>query len=93
MAHGNLFFRYLLEGCLDITICATLNFIDAYNKEDLAWNSFFYFVNNVFLVVLSAVTIILPAFISLFYCLNFSRWSDREFDDKYGAIYEGLRKD
>jgi len=32
----------------------------------------------------------LPIFIVVFYCKNFDQFADEEFEEKWGAIYEGL---
>ena len=45
--HGNLFIRYLIEGCLDIAICIVLNFKQQRNEGELNWSSAFYIINNV----------------------------------------------
>lgn len=33
----------------------------------------------------------LPVFIVVFYCKNFERLGEEEFEEKWGAIYEGLK--
>ena len=50
-------------------------------------------MNNVALIVMAVVIVILPPWIIYFYCKNFDKWRDEEFEEKYGATFEGLRKD
>mmetsp|Transcript_8669 Transcript_8669/g.10695 ORF Transcript_8669/g.10695 Transcript_8669/m.10695 type:complete len:406 (-) Transcript_8669:168-1385(-) len=91
---GNVFIRFFLEGCLDIGLCAALNIL--YLQEPgvyMEWETLFDVVNNVTLFLLSVAIIILPFWILWFYCNNFSKWRDEHFEEKYGAVFEGLKKD
>mmetsp|Transcript_4056 Transcript_4056/g.5393 ORF Transcript_4056/g.5393 Transcript_4056/m.5393 type:complete len:397 (+) Transcript_4056:1458-2648(+) len=91
---GNVFIRFFLEGCLDIGLCAALNIL--YLEEPgvyMEWETLFDVVNNVTLFLLSVAIIILPFWILWFYCKNFSKWGDEHFEEKYGAVFEGLKKD
>ena len=45
------------------------------------------------MIVLTVALAALPIWILVFYCRNFARWDDEGFDVKYGAVFEGLRKD
>ena len=42
---------------------------------------------------MAVVIVILPFWIIYFYCKNFEKWRDEEFVEKYGTIFEGLRRD
>ena len=42
---------------------------------------------------MAAAIAILPIWITYFYCKNFEKLDDAEFEEKYGATYEGLRTD
>ena len=86
--HGNLFIRYILEGCLDISICAMLNFV---SKDGLKWESGMHLVNNIFLIFLSVIVIAFPIWVFWFYCKRFAKWEDKKFQSHYGAIFEGLK--
>jgi len=90
--HGNMFIRYLLEGSLDIAICCTLNLYKDLSDGGFQWDSTFNIVNNVAQFVLGGGVMVFPIFVVVFYCINFARWKDEDFDEKYGAIFEGLRK-
>ena len=93
-ASGNMFIRYMLEGCLDIVICAVLNFVNDMDSEDgMMWDSIFLKINNVSLIVLGIAVAIFPLWVLIFYCKNFARWNDENFESKYGAVFEGLRTD
>ena len=85
---GNMFIRFLLEGALDIAMCAALNFL--YVEEGIAWDSTFQVVNSVTLIVLVSAIFIFPVLAIIFYCKNFEKWDEEDFEAKYGAVYEGL---
>ena len=57
----------------------------------LSFNSAFEYVNNITLFVMLAAIIVLPPWIIYFYCKNFAKLQDEEFEKKYGATFEGLR--
>ena len=53
-------------------------------------------LNLAFAYGLGIATIVFPIFLLAFYCKNFERMAnedDEDFDEKYGAPYEGLRQD
>ena len=91
---GNMFIRYLIEGCLDIAICIAINCIDiSESEEGLRWDSTFYMVNNISSIVLGCALMIFPVFVVVLYCKSFAKWTEESFEERYGAIFEGLRKD
>ena len=91
--HGNMFIRYLLEGCLDIAICSVLDVVHQLESENgLEWSTF-QVINNLTIVILGIAVMIFPAWVFIFYCKNFTRWNDADFKSKYGSVFEGLRKD
>lgn len=57
----------------------------------MRWDSTFYVVNNVAQIVFAIAIMVFPIFVLTFYCRNFARWSDESFEEKYGAIFEGLK--
>ena len=68
--------RYLLEGCLDIVICAVVNFVNDLNSEDgMMWNSAFLVINNISLIIIGVASALFPIWILYFYCKNFARWN------------------
>ena len=90
---GNFFIRFLLEGCLDISICATLNILKGVEDDGLDWSDKFFIVNNVSLIVLSLAIVAFPVWVLIFYCTRFDQWMDEKFEHRYGAIFEGLHAD
>ena len=50
-------------------------------------------MNNISAIVLGLSVGFFPVFVLVFYCVKFAKWEDEDFDEKYGAIFEGLRKD
>ena len=77
--YGNIYIRYLLEGCLDIAVCIVLNLINASNEGSLKWDSSFDVTNNIFLIVLLILISAFPVWILVFYCIKFSRWENEDF--------------
>ena len=91
---GNTFIRFLLEGCLDISICAYLQLFTSHEGEErLMWGTAFDIINNLSCIILATAVAIFPVFILVFYCYKFEKWESEEFSEKYGAVFEGLRKD
>ena len=86
--------RYILEAFLDLSISI---FLQIYYSD---LNGGLFSSDEAFLVLNSAMTVILgPLAIAaiigygIFYLCTFSRWEDEQFDNRYGAVFEGLRKD
>ena len=50
-------------------------------------------MNNLSAIILGGAIAAFPIFVLIFYCCKFAKWEDEDFDEKYGAIFEGLRKD
>lgn len=90
---GNMWIRFLMEAFLDISIGGTLNLMLAFRNGDMPWSSLFHVINSITLIVLFSAAAVFPVFICVFYCRSFARWNDPDFDQKYGAVFEGLRKD
>ena len=91
---GNSWIRFIMEGSLDISICASLNYIFMReNAEGLQWGNSFEVVNSTAFIVLAILVCVFPAWALIFYCRNFEKWEDEEFEEKYGSVFEGLRKD
>ena len=89
-----MFVRFLIEGCLDVSICIYCQWVfTAESEEGLTWSSRFEIVNNISMFVLATALFIFPIFIAVFYCVKFAKWGDEDFENKYGSILEGLRKD
>lgn len=90
---GNVFIRFFLESCLDIAICGNLNLIYIWQNDiGLKWGTVFEFVNNVAFIIMCIAIAIMPIWTLVFYCRNFRKWQEEEFEEKYGAVFEGLRK-
>jgi len=86
--------RFLIESCLDIYFCATLQYIFLYNSETgkgMVWDSPFNVVNNLTFILLSSATLALPLFIIVFYCARFHEWKKEHFEERFGAAIEGLK--
>ena len=87
-----MFFRYILEACLDITICILIQ-IHYLGNSEFSTGTRFETVNSVTTIVLGVAIVLFPIFMIVFYCKSFAKWGDEDFEAKYGAVYEGLRKD
>ena len=87
--HWNFVIRFCIEGVLEFAFAAAINI--KYGKHDLhilgSW------VNYLFAIVFLIVLVVLPVFVILFYWYWFEKLDDEEFEKKYGAAYEGLKKD
>ena len=59
----------------------------------MLWDSAFDYFNNISMFIMGISLLIFPVFVLVFYCKKFAKWSDESFQDKYGAIFEGLRTD
>ena len=82
--------RLLMESLIDLSFGT---FICIRYIEGSSFGAIF---NLSFAYALFCVTCALPIFLQVFYQVNFKRMSnadDVEFDKKYGAAYEGLKKD
>ena len=92
--HGNLLSRYLLEGCLDIGICYGIE--HHYIKKaglDIELSTTFRIVNTSAQILLVSAIVIFPLAVLAWYLCKFHQWSDEQFENRYGATLEGLRKD
>ena len=82
-----------MEACIDIAISGSINLIVDIEKGEVPMDTAFQIINSVALFVLYTATMAFPVFILAFYACKFAKWKDEDFDSKYGAIFEGLRKD
>ena len=91
--HGNLMIRYIVEGALDICVCIAFQFEFSEYNGGLNFNSAFEGINTVMTVImLIAMSLFLP-FCIIFYLCKFRTWGDPKFENQYGTIFDGLRKD
>mmetsp|Transcript_38 Transcript_38/g.63 ORF Transcript_38/g.63 Transcript_38/m.63 type:complete len:197 (+) Transcript_38:1189-1779(+) len=90
---GNVYFKFIFEGLLDISICAYLNFIWMNdNGEGFRWDTVFHTFNSGCLIVLTIAILLFPILVITFYLCNFSKWKSDDFKDRYGTLLEGLHK-
>lgn len=83
-----------MEGSLDIAICGSLNYIYMTTLHGgLKWETIFQIVNNSAFIVLASAVGLFPIWAMYFYCKNFDKWEDEEWEEKYGAALEGVKKD
>ena len=90
---GNLWIRYLMEACLDVSISGTINIIVLLETGKIDTSNTFEVINAVALFVIYAATLAFPIGVLAFYARRYQNWGDKDFDSKYGAIFVGLRKD
>jgi len=92
--HGNAWIRFIMEGSLDIALCGAINYIFINDRQGgLQWDNIFQVVNNVSLILMGVSISVFPIWALWFYCRNFNKWEDEQFEERYGAAYEGLKKD
>ena len=85
--------RFIIEGCLDISICIGLQFYYSDLNGGLNFNSAFMGVNTVITLILGLIVACFLPFMMIFYLLNFTNWDNDNFDKRYGTVFDGLRKD
>ena len=84
----------LIQGCLEIGISCGMYI--AHRSEILESSdsySMFYFVNDFLSIFFSVILGLIPIFVIAFYSYNFKKLGNKEFKDKYGAVYDSLRTD
>ena len=50
-------------------------------------------MNTILTILLGSATAIFVPFTIIFFIRNFSKWEDKQFSERYGAFYDGLRTD
>jgi hypothetical protein len=91
---GNIILRFIIETCLDIAICVILQFYyNDLNGGLFSNNKPFYLTNSIMTVILGPAVVIFSCVMAVFYLRTFERWGDPEFEDRYGAVFEGLRRE
>ena len=91
---GNLLIRYVLEAALDLSISITLQiYYSDLNGGLFSSNEVFFVTNSILTILLGPAVIIAAVSLGVFYIKTFNRWNDEDYDEKYGAIFDGLRKD
>lgn len=91
---GNIFIRFYLEAALDIIMCILLQFYYSdHNGGLFASSGTFDILNSLLTVIFGPLIVILIVTLAYFYFKNFSRWSDTDFINKFGTIFQGLRTD
>ena len=81
--------RILMEGLMEIAFCTIITIMHV--KPGTFGSNF----NLAFAYGLGFAALLFPVFLLVFYCYRFERMADdddEEFDEKYGAPYEGLKK-
>ena len=81
----NWIIRLVLESALEIAFASTLN-IKFGNFSD-PWGSE---INLYMAFLFGGCVLLLPIFICLFYVRNFDKMKDRQFEERFGAPFEGL---
>lgn len=91
---GNLLIRFVLEAALDLSISITLQiYYSDLNGGLFGSSEVFYVTNSILTILLGPMVIIAAVFLTVFYIKTFHRWNDEDYDERYGAIFDGLRKD
>ncbi len=87
--------RLALEAGLSVALAAIYNvyIIMSVGFENMETELPFFWLNLVSLGVMLMVTVIAPIFFLSFYLPNYHNWEDEHFEPKWGAIFDGLKKD
>ena len=62
-------------------------------NNGLNFDTLFEGINTVMTILLSAVMALFIPFCIVFYLCRFRTWGDEKFENRYGTIFDGLRKD
>ena len=76
---GNMWIRFLMEACLDISISGSINLYMNARAGELEWDTFFHKFNTVSLFILFPMVMVFPLAILVFYTCKFARWQDEDF--------------
>jgi len=97
--YWNSFLRLLMEASLDLAIASLLN-CNIYYTMIKAGNFDWYYPHLPFfwmniITTLGAVFVlgIGPAYLTIYYLCKFNKWESEKFEESYGALLDGLRKD
>ena len=91
--HGNILLRFMIEGALDVFICIALQFKYSDISEGLSFDSVFLGLNTIMAVVFATATALFIPFLLTFYLCSFKKWKDASFENRFGTIFDGLRRD
>jgi len=81
--------RLVMEACLELSFAVILNwpFIPQVTTATTFMQTLDYILTIVVAILLGA----LPLFIIVFYCWNFRKLGNEDFEEKWGAVYEGMK--
>ena len=85
--------RYIVEGALDICVCIAFQLEFSEWNGGLNFNSVFAGINTVMTVLMIIVMSLFLPFCIIFYLCKFRTWGDEKFENQYGTVFDGLRKD
>jgi len=92
--YGNLLLRYILEAGLDISVSIALQvYYSDLNGGLFNSNEAFFMLNSIMTIILGPVVLLAIFCYGIFYLCTFSQWTDETYDERFGAVFEGLRKD
>ena len=84
----NFVIRLIMETALELSFCCFLNFPYLYRM--LNPEGFFEILDYLMTLFVIVLIVIMPFWIAYFYNKHFKVLGDEEFENKYGAPYEGL---
>ena len=79
--------RYLIEGYLELLICATIGFLSM--QWDFITPSIM--VSNILSITLALILIVFPIILICIYPCNYSKLENEKYKQKYGEMYADLR--
>ena len=84
---GNMLIRYILEACLDVVICACLQFYYSDFNGGLGFYDYFSILNTCATIILGTLCGFFLPFAIVFYLRRFTDWVKDDFNQKYGTIF------
>ena len=77
---GNMWIRFIMEACLDISIAGSINLILDMESGSIPMSTPFDILNSVSLLVLYSMCLVFPFAVMGFYLYHFMRWKDNDFE-------------
>ena len=81
--------RLVMEACLELSFAIILNwpFLPYMTTATTFFQTIDYLITIIVAILLGA----LPLFIVVFYCGNFRKLGDEDFEGRWGSVYEGMK--
>ena len=90
--YNGLFFggslRFLFEGYSELIISISIGLLTMRWGDELGFSELYC---NYFTIIMSVAVVSLPLYILIFYCCRINDLDDKDFAERYGTLYAGLK--